>query len=166
MKNMKKFLAIFAILTLIFAFATCSNDDSPGSGDPTDTTGGGGVFTLTNIPAGYNEKYVFLYADYYDEEIGEILGAQSFNATTEIITAVQISNNRAYIPMWSEKNGKIERYSGNHTVEIESVMILNSADFKFPESFSTNPPIVELFYPEVTFSNGSATKSWNDGETY
>jgi len=116
----------------------------------------GGTFTLTNIPSRYNGKYVYLQGN---SLWGSLLGLDSYNAGSGDVTLPRISNGRVSIPMWfvNESGRPVSRFSGNHTINFE-VTICNSAD--------GDDEIVEIGFEDVVFTNGSATKSWNEGEVW
>jgi len=118
----------------------------------------GGTFTLTGIPSRYNGKYVFLEGEC---PAGELYGAISLNVETEDVTLPRISNGRVSIPMWlfNERTNSVSRYSGNHTVEFFEIMICNSPDDPYDAD-------IEIEFEDVVFTNGSATKSWNEGEVW
>jgi hypothetical protein len=77
--------------------------------------------------------------------------------TTQTLILVQISNGTVNLPMWiMTGSGNFVRYSGNDTVSF-NVGPFNSVT---PQS---EMPIATIHFESVTFSNGNATKSWNDG---
>jgi hypothetical protein len=124
----------------------------PGPGPNPDT--GNGTFTLTNIPSEHNGKYAWTNAA--NNEIS-LIGIQSYNFTTDTFTFSLISNGQVSIPMWVPKYVEnTERYSGNDTLWVE-LHIFQNGNF-----FSVGDIIVQ--FDAVTFSNGSATKSWNDAD--
>jgi len=113
---------------------------------------GGGTFTLTGIPSEYNGKYALLSVS---GENPAIIGAQTVNLSTDFVTLPVISNGSVSIPLWILTGSNITRYSGNHTIGVDIVIS------KF-QSFISNPDITaEITFASVTFSNGSATRSWS-----
>jgi hypothetical protein len=116
---------------------------------------------LTDIPATYNGKYAYFEAE---NSSVYIVGCQSVNMSTSTINLVQISNGRASLPMWIvNEAGSISRYSGNDTFTISQndrfgVLILEKA------TLTEEEPIASVYFTgSLVFSNGSATKSANDG---
>ena len=129
-----------------------STTDGPGSINGGNNNGDGGVFVLTNIPSEYNGKYAMLQCFY-------VHGFNSYDPVTGYILP-QISNGGVSMPLWLLGNDEyIGRYSGNHTFQDEVVFVIYA-------SSSMNEEIALLVIPSITFSNGSATKSWSDGTLY
>jgi hypothetical protein len=129
----------------------------------------GGVFTLTNIPSKYNGKYAFLLGD-----DGDWLGCDSMNPPKPS----RIIDGKVILPMWIERpNGRFERYSGNDSdVWIDIYIIEKENDFVLfvNEDYDDIDVIDEIDFSAgrwrngieyddtVTFSNGNATKSYNE----
>ena len=83
--------------------------------------------------------------------------------STETITLVQISNGRASIPLWlyNESNNSVSRYSGNDTFTQNDrigVAITNTATLT-----EESEQLAEIYFTSITFSNGNATKSADNG---
>ena len=118
----------------------------------------GGTFTLTNIPREFNGMYALVYAE---SRTVELIGAQRIILTMdrETFDLQRISGGMVRIPMWiyDDFGDSVERYSGNHTVALE-VMILDSATGCCCNS------IAAVGFDSVTFRNGSATRSWRDAD--
>ena len=161
MKSKNFLLGILAI-ALVFAMTAIgcvedpTDDNNGGNG-----SGSGGTLTLTNIPSEYNGKYAIYTESRSTPSAIGLYGCQSINVSTGItITAVQISNGSVSLPMWVQGTGGFTRYSGNHTVgdSRNSVTILNTATF----SSSENNVLTGKYFQSITFSNGSATISWNN----
>jgi hypothetical protein len=152
MANKKIWLGILAI-ALVFGMTVVGCSD--------DSTGGGGTFVLTDIPAAYNGKYAYFEAE--NDNI-YIMGCQSINMRTQTITLVRISNGRVSLPVWifNESNGSVSKYSGNATFTQDDradIAIFDNATFTFEED-----PIAGIYFTgSLTFSNGSAEKSANSG---
>jgi hypothetical protein len=151
----KKFWLGILVMVLVFGMTVvgCGSDDGDSS-----STGGG--FTLTDIPAEYNGKYAFLYAE---NQSVYIMGCQSVNMSTETAALVQISNGKVSIPMWilNESNGSVSKYSGNDTFTQNEfgVVIFDKATYTFEEE-----EIAEIhFTGSIVFKNGGAEKSVNNG---
>jgi hypothetical protein len=155
----KKFWLGMLVLALVFGMTVvgCGGDD--------DSTGGntGGTFTLTNIPTTYNGKYAYFQANLSNGNF--IYGFNSANSATSTITLVQITNGQVTLPMWASISS---RYSGNDTVtsnesigQIVMVGIFNTPTITSSEI--ANSIQAAYAFQSITFSNGNATKSANDG---
>jgi hypothetical protein len=144
MKASKFFMIGVSVTALIFGMTVVS------------CGGGGGAFTLTNIPSEYDGMYAFLEADLYNPDYARLLGAQKINVEAEEnTTLVKISNGKVSIPMWVETDSeKFVRYSGNDKAELE-VHIYDSA--------TLDNRIAKVYFDSVVFSKGNATKSVHDG---
>ena len=121
--------------------------------------GGGGTFTLTNIPTNYNGMYAFLDGD----KPRGIIGAKKINiedgsvSSTSILT--KISNGKVEIPLWVVRDsGNVENYSGNDKGEIE-VWIIDSETYD-----SSKRKFCVTFDGSVIFSNGKAIKSFHEAD--
>jgi hypothetical protein len=118
--------------------------------------GSGGTFTLTGIPAEYNGEYVALLAYTVSDEV-TMTGYQSFNSSEQKVTACRISNGSVSLPLWVGPVASAVRYSGNDTVGT-----LNIA--RSPQLFTSIVVANSIIrFNSVTFTNGSATRSWSDG---
>ena len=138
----------------------------------------GGIFTLTNIPSQFNGNYVILdsFSDGSESDgMGDTWGVGGFqdigNQTASSFTLgeatmVQISNGIARIPMWimDEVTDTCTRYTGNHTLEVGIVFGNNSKNADWTGKVIGGIGVIELEF--VTFSNGSATRSFTDGSFY
>ena len=122
--------------------AACGDDDSGGSsaGGSSGGAGSGGTFTLTGIPSKYNGLNTQLtgQSDHYNVRVRG--------------TVTRISNGRVSIPMWEEdSSSSTKRYSGNDILGFTVSIISDAYD-----------EIAYASFDAVTFSKGSATKSWSD----
>jgi len=160
MKNVFKVLGIIALAAVIgFSMAACGGGDGGGDSGGGGGTGGGGgggggTFTLTGIPSTYNGKYALLSVS---GDNPAIIGAQTINLSTDFVTLPVISNGSVSIPLWTltSSGTAVTRYSGNHTIGVDIVI-------SKIQSFTSNPDITdEITFASVTFSNGSATRSWS-----
>ena len=120
--------------------------------------GEGGTFTLTGIPSQFNGKYAYLMAG---EDVS-INGFQSINISENTFTLCLISNGSVSIPLWTSNNSSIVRYSGNHTAYVV-VALFNTQTLTVTDD-SPPPTIGVIDFSSVTFKNGSATRSWSQGE--
>jgi hypothetical protein len=157
MKNKFRLFGIIALVAIMgFSMAGCDEDDDGngnGNGNGNDT---GGTFTLTGIPNQYNGKYARLYAS--NDNIVEVGG---LNNSSDGIRNVQISNESVNIPMWTETwiGGKAQlvRYKGNHNLSGVEIRIFNTA------TDSSGNIAKVSFASSITFSNGSASRTWAQG---
>jgi hypothetical protein len=140
-----------------------SGGTTPGGNTP---SGEGGTFTLTDIPSTYNGKYIEFYAVTRN---AELMGCIDFNQITSsgnpITTLVQIRNGRADFPMWqvTESTPTPVRYYGNDTVTSGEALIYDSND---PDNVYEDAIVGIRFRSGITFTNGSATKSWSEGTVF
>jgi hypothetical protein len=128
-------------------------EDSGGGGST------GGTFTLTGIPAKYIGKYAVLQAFNIDYNTATfVIGAQDFNMLTSTGIAVPISGGSVSLPMWTQDGTK---YSGSGAFNECYVDIYNS-----PTVTEQTNPVAYLAFGTITFTNGSASKTWNSGELH
>jgi hypothetical protein len=153
MKN-KRFLTGMLIMALVFGMTVVGCDDGGDGGDKKEgevpSGGGGSTFTMTGIPATYNGKYAALFS----EEL--ICGAQSMSAAGNG-TLVAIAHGKVNLPMWTLNGNNVVKYTGSGTYEC-SFEIYKSAAY----NLDAEPEVVLYF--TVTFSNGSAAESYNNGK--
>jgi hypothetical protein len=163
----KKFL--IGMLTIVLTFGMTvvgcgSDDDDSGNGGNNNGGGGGsgGTFTLTGIPSQYNGKYAGLSGTAGTSSNPIVLyGAQNINVATNSGTGVLISNGSVNLPMWkiiegTSGNYSAVRYSGNDTATF-AVVISNSAA-------PSETYLETVYFDSVSFSNGSATRTWSQGQ--
>lgn len=100
----------------------------------------------------------------------EIWGFLDLNISTMAANKPQITNGSVTIPLWEMRGGydeyddwkinSYQKYSGNHTTELWfEIRDRSPANI---EGGNSNTLCTIIFDP-VTFSNGNATKSWNEG---
>ena len=165
MKNFSKarIAPLFRIIALVavigFSFATCSDGGGGGGGGSGGGGGGGsgsgGVFKLTDIPSQYNGMYAYCQAT------NLIWGWQS--RTTDKITLPKISNGSVSIPLWKATDytyNSFTRYSDNGTGDLFVAISDTQPD---DGTWTSIRQQYRRDIDNVTFSNGNATKSWNDG---
>ena len=141
---------VMLVMVPVFGMTVFGCDNGPNGNDDA-----AGVFTLTGIPSGYNGMYALLEGG---NDAVEIIGVESYNFSTNAYTATLISNGSVRIPLWDITNGEIlVKYSGSHTVGLY-VCISKSAVVTGPDYEA------EIAFYAVAFSNGSAVKSWNEGQ--
>jgi len=148
----KKFLLGMLLIVFGISSITCAQS--------------GGAFILTDIPSRYNGKYVLLFAETHNDGL---VGFVEFNIPTDTGTLARISNGKVNIPMWyvtyNENSGgfkEIVRYNGNHNVEVE-LLIFESSKLDFKSNVRS---IANINFKNVSFSNGSVTKSFQDNDSY
>jgi hypothetical protein len=154
MKNIIKLIGIIALVVVIgFSFTACGDDDD-------DNGGGGGTFTLTNIPSEYNGKYLSIsYEGTYYNDPEQFWGSTDEYGSQHCFA--RISNGRASIPLWAYSFSAPDevyavRYTRTETVPCR-VDILNADGF-----LGWLDEVITFYINSVSFTNGSATKSWND----
>jgi hypothetical protein len=119
---------------------------------------GNGTFTLTGIPAAHNGKYA---AAAFVARGESVLGAQSINVNTVVMTLPRVSNGSVTIPLWFvNSSGSFARYSGSDTVVV-SIGLYNSESVSMADS--DRLVVAGGQFASVRFSNGSAAKSWTEG---
>jgi len=118
-------------------------------------TGSGGTFTLTGIPAQYNGKYLYVMITSTNDEGLVGCPVDPINGFSSWTEGVLISSGKASMPMWvSNPNGTgWVRYTGNGSFECYLIIRQN-------KSSGNDVHLVDSVL--TTFSNGSATRSYND----
>jgi len=149
MKNRIKSLEIIALVALIgFSFNSCGGGNSPVVNGSTD-----GVFTLTGIPAEFNDRYAVLTD--WENVIWGFVSMTSQQA----LNLPRITNGRVEIPIWAINNGQPSRWFDNATLSIHfvisSVSVFDGSDENFVDD--------RIFYA-VPFVNGGATRTWLEGQ--
>jgi len=151
MKNKKIWFGAFFSIVLIFA----------GTG-LTYAQGSQGTLTLTDIPARFNDKFVFLEG--FNESV-ELLGAVSYDLDRDTGHLPRIINGRVNIPMWilidDGRNEKLVRYNGNDTVDID-IAIFDSSFF----DWYYDEELAWIYFDDVSFSNGNLTISFQDNDGF
>ena len=168
---MKRFSIFSVMLVLLLAFASCDLIDAPKDNSGDNNQGGGnggntdtrGTFVLTDIPAAYNGKYAYLEADNWST--ASLVGFQSINMSTVTVSLVRISNGRVSIPMWIfTDTDSVSRYYGSDTfINDRFVVFIHDTAILTEATFESEPLLARIDFYSVTFSNGSSTKSANDG---
>jgi len=151
MKNLFKVFGIIALVAIIgFSFTACGGDDD---GDGTGGGGGGGsggTLTITNIPAEYNGKNIRGTPVSSSELLGTLFCGTISNYV--LSQDYKISKGSVSIPMTLLS----KRYDGNDTV------LLRFAIWEPLNSDGSGMNYLKEFQMNVSFSKGSAKKSWND----
>jgi hypothetical protein len=121
---------------------------------------GGGIFTLTDIPAEYYGKYIALYAAYDDGAI--IIGAHDIDGETGNLLLVVITGGSVDIPLWFVTDGgdriNIDKYAGNDQLDVE-IMVFNDETIILLDD---PQPLCWAEFDDVEFIKERATLSWND----
>ena len=150
MKNTIKVLGIIALVAVIgFTMAACDNGSK-------DDNGSGGTFTLTGIPSQYNGKYFYIQIDTSNTDAEWAYGTVDEDGSQYYFA--RISNGRASIPMWTSSDSwnTGERYTRTETVPCEG-FIINADGISGMVGGG-----IKFSFNSVSFTNGSATKSWDD----
>jgi len=146
-------------MVLVFGMTVigCDNGSTNSNGGEND-----GIFTLTDIPLQYEGKYALFQTD-VDSNPKEIISGINYNQSSGTTSFCLISHGKVDFPMWiqtfSETEVSLKKYSGSNTVEAV-VAIFNNTSY---EPYMS--PILTISFKSISFLNGNATKSWNDGET-
>jgi hypothetical protein len=155
-------------------------------GGTTPGTGSGGTFTITGIPAQYNGMYAY-FAGSGGPETGAnvnstLWGGQDYSYTdlgsgniTYSYIFSPVSNGRASIPVWIRTFDfsaidinagtvtgsvmNIKKYSGSDTYTVTVVFV----DVENANNLDDSHAKGAIQFQSVTFQNGSAAKSWNEG---
>jgi hypothetical protein len=153
MKSLLKLFGIIALVAVIgFSFAACDDGTTGGGSGGGGGGGKGGTFTITNIPAEFNGVDAMVYN----------LENDSINASNIYIYGAntRISNGRVSFPLtvYSHDTREYYDYRGNDTGCRVEVHLGGIASTRGSIVFGRRGT------PRVDFSNGSATKSWNEGD--
>jgi len=117
----------------------------------------GGTLMVTGIPSQYNGKYAVFISDGFFTQGLALAGCQSIDMEAQTFTFVQITNGSVSLPMWTvNDSGQLVRYSGNDT-NGGTIGIFNQATSDLETVVTTR------YYDSITFSNGSATRTWASG---
>jgi len=120
----------------------------------------GGGFTLTDIPAQYNGKYAILTGMNLTTPTLVYVGCQSVSGNDKNKLS-RISNGKVTLPMWTlDKSSKVKKYSGSDSLSMVSVSIFDS---ETQAKEKPEQPSGVAMFMSISFSNGSASKSWEDG---
>jgi len=121
---------------------------------------GGGQFTLTDIPPQYNGKYAVLTGMNLTTPNLVYVGCQSVSGNDKNKLS-RISNGKVTLPMWTlDKSSKVKKYSGSGALSMVSVSIFDS---ETQAKEKPEEPSGVAMFMSVNFSNGSASKSWEEG---
>ena len=123
---------------------------------------GGGIFTLTDIPAEYQGKYALLFAAYDDE--ASVIGAKEIDTENIDIILVAIVGERVDIPLWfvTDRGDRInaDTYAGNETLDVVIVIALQER----ANDIEDEEILIKI--EGVTSTKGNVTASWNDGKPF
>jgi hypothetical protein len=125
------------------------------SGGSNTPSGNNSTFILTRPRNDHIGKYAMFIAETGNGN--QIIGAQNINASGTSATLVKITGGSVSLPMWIMQGTSITKYQGNDNV-VGCIMIFDSANVS-----EGTEPIAEKYYT-FTFSNGYATKTWDEGQ--
>jgi hypothetical protein len=159
MKNLIKVFGIIALVAIIgFSFAACddgSEGGSVGGSGSGYSASRGGTFILTDIPAQYNGMYAKFQSSYSASPW--VRGSEKAGTSGIDQNPLLISNRMISIPLWKDTLTQtgFTGYTGNDTLNC-------SVNIHSRKSYDSNTVILYASTFSVTFSNGNATRSWND----
>jgi len=172
MKNTIKLFVIIVFTVMIgFSLAACGGEGGGGDGGTGGTSGGGGtggtggtgstsgtggtgsggILTVTGIPSTYNGKYA-LFVGYVNNNAKIIYGYH-----LRFGTHPQISNGSVSISLCELNSSGISGYYGSDT-GLGRFEIHDSAS-----PTSDDEDLASRYWSSITFKNGSATITWNNG---
>jgi len=121
---------------------------------------GGGQFTLTDIPPEYNGKYAILTGMNLTTPNLVYVGCKNVSGNDKNKLS-RISNGKVTLPMWTlDKSSKVKKYSGSGSLSMVSVSVFDS---ETQAKEKPEQPSGVAMFMSVNFSNGSASKSWEEG---
>ena len=138
----------------------CQCPDCPGSGSRDG-------LTITDIPAKYNGKYVLIQGTGSSDGAPDILTWWSAGKFLENTDELIITNGRITLPMWTatfNQGYTYEKYTGDHDYRLTIIIISTEPTIEVVQNF-TDYLLASISFstPRVTFLNGNAAKSVNDG---
>jgi len=140
----------------VFDVTFTKQSGGTGSGDNGNSQLPNSTFKLTNPRTADVGKYVMFFAE---NNGNYIIGATTVNASGPSAALVKVTGGSVSLPMWIIQGNTSTRYHGNDTVEGE-IRIFNSANV----SENNFDNCIDKKYFTVTFSDGAATKKWDDGQ--
>jgi len=187
MKNLRLFTAVLAMM-LALGLTSCGDILGQGTGNNNqggNNQGGNGgsgearTLTITDIPAAYNGKYIFFQGTFAGGSMGDpssvVFGGQNVTFTftsSELgywtFTGSQISNGRAVLPMWRVQSSTGQQvtftgYTGSNTTD-SSYSMATIVDSSVWHDYEQSTGVrAAIQFPPITFTNGSATASVNNG---
>jgi hypothetical protein len=160
MKTKKIWLGMLALaMTFGMMVVGCGDD---GGGDSGDST-----LTVTNIPPQYNGMYAY-FETCIENSDDNLCGFETIDTSLQgglQGTPVQISNGRVSLPMWKAE-WKVDGYSASRYSGNDTTYSPNGFSIFDIQKQSYDQIYLGVFQKAITFSNGSATKSWNDLSSY
>jgi len=121
---------------------------------------GGGQFTLTDIPPEYNGKYAILTGMNLTTPNLVYVGCKSVSGNDKNKLS-RISNGKVTLPMWTlDNSSKVKKYSGSGALSMVSISVFES---ETQAKEKPEQPSGVAMFMKVDFSNGSASKSWEEG---
>ena len=131
--------------------------NNPGGNNPPLVPPGGttSTFTLTDIPSQYYGKYALIQGLFSsDPSVMALWGFQNYDESTRIYTLVPVSNGSVSIPLKLLPSP----FDDNETIHV----FFGIYDQTTVKDNFINGKIVDIVFRSVAFTNGSATRSWND----
>jgi hypothetical protein len=152
------------VMVLAFGMAVVGCGDGNGTTNKGPTNNSDTGFILNNISAEHEGEYAILWA--VENENYPIYGYQSVDIPTETITGIQIKNRKVNLPVWIatfRENALVSfsKYSGNDDIKYVGVFIINGATIKIGDA-----PNAGVVFESIKFTNGNATKSWDEDDEY
>jgi len=169
----KKLLTMMATIVgiiLVSVFTACGDDGDNGTLDGNSQTNGDngnddqtngnkivtGTFTLTDIPLQYNGYAAEFDAGITSGLIKTFKGFEILDYSKSNYTPVPISNGSVSIPVWVS-----DPLFGPLPYFDDDTVYLKVSIFKL-ETSTIKEKVAESSVNRITFSDGSAVKSWND----
>jgi len=121
----------------------------------------GGTLVISDIPAAYNGKYVYIQMDIPSGN-RYLFGFNNLHPSLEAFSLVQIKDGRANLPMRTITNSIAQGYYGNDTASGKIYLaIFDTPIVGIPP---TEDIIAGITFTSIKFSNGNAAKSATEGE--
>jgi len=160
-----KTLIVLVMLVVSILILACTGKKSDTPNAPASATGeaslpsdSGGTLTITDIPSRFNGMYAVFEGEGRNTDL---FGAQTYDAEEFSGTGALISNGSVSIPLYYMDT--TTKYSGNKNGGFVELGIFENSKYDF-----NNEPerlLRVCFYNSVTFTNGNATKSYNDKDS-
>jgi len=118
-----------------------------------------GTLVISDIPAVYNGKYVYMQMDIPG---GYLYGFNNLHPSLEAFSLVSIKDGKVSLPMRTVTNSKAQGYYGNDTASGKIYAgIFDTPIIGIPP---TEDIIAGITFTSIKFSNGNAAKSVKEGE--
>jgi tetratricopeptide (TPR) repeat protein len=121
----------------------------------------GGTLVISDIPAVYNGKYVFIQMDIPSGN-RYLFGFNNLHPSLEAFSLVSIKDGTVNLPMRTVTNSNPQAYRGNDTASGKIYLaIYDTPIISIPP---TEDIIAGITFTSIKFSNGNAAKSAKEGE--